>query len=76
MTFLRDPKTGVSTGEAKCDGTQTEECQEMAPPPGEWMKQHPGRTWPGWNAKEIGWHCGGGTHYCPKHHPLKQNPIP
>lgn len=50
---------------AKCDAKG---CDEIAPEPGVYTKET-GKPFPGW--QRLGWHCSGGTHYCPKHNPEK-----
>lgn len=58
----RDDSTGDYLGIA-CDG-----CGVMAPPAADILAGH--------GLVNMGWHCAGGTHICPKHeHPVIPAPV-
>lgn len=49
--------------EANCIHIKCNECDTEAPPQAEIMKK--------FGLNNMGWHCFGGTHLCPKHAPGK-----
>ena len=56
MTVSRDPATGDI--QISCNT-----CGKLAPPAREIMAAH--------GLNRMGWHCMGGTHYCPDHKETK-----
>lgn len=63
MTMMKPTEEGGYM-RARCDH---DDCDVLAPSPGQWIKDNPDEKFPGWNA--LGWLCQGGTHLCPKHAP-------
>lgn len=58
---IHRPDSGPSSAEVLCDA---QGCETTAPPAAELIKAG--------GLIGLGWHCSGGKHFCPAHHPEQE----